>query len=442
MRKSSPPFRKKARIPGSGALAAPKRPTSDDPASRQASALMTAQEAVQHLGIKPATLYAYVSRGLLRSVTMRGTRERRYPADEVQHLKRLRYAGRRTNAPPAAFDVLTPVLDSAICLVERGRLYYRGIDASEFADRADLEQTARLLWQIDSPQPFEGSALLGQLRGWLKHFSLTLSPMDRARSVLLELAMRDLGTFDSSPESLARTGGRLVRALATAICGAAPTNAAIHTQLAEAWDVDRRGADLIRRCLILAADHELNPSTYVARCVASTAASPYAAVLAALSALSGPRHGGQTTYVEGLLRELEDSQDIMLVMMQRQQRGEIPGYGAERIPGFGHPLYPNGDPRAANILIALQESRLLRAGSPILNTAQKISDQIGRAPNFDFALAAVSHALKLPRGSGLGIWLVGRTVGWIAHVMEQYASGALIRPRARYIGAPAPEKSL
>src|SRR5215813_2676787 len=151
--------------------------------------LITAREAVRRLGIKPATLYAYVSRGLLRSAGVPESRERRYYAADVERLKRLRRTGRQAAVPRGPFDLLTPVLDSAICLVENGRCYYRGIDAVALADRADLEETARLLWQSESPHPFQPPGPSVPLRKCLKDLTPAMSPIDRARSVLGALAM-------------------------------------------------------------------------------------------------------------------------------------------------------------------------------------------------------------------------------------------------------------
>src|SRR5262249_15343081 len=174
-------------------------------------------------------------------------------------------------------------------------------------------------------------------------------------------------------------------------------------------------------------DHELNTSTYVARCIASTGASPYAALLGALGALSGPKHGGETANVEALLREVLPTGNIEAAVAGRLQRGE-------RIPGFGHPLYPDGDPRATHILVGLKASRYARQSAALLRVGADISELIGRQPNVDFALGCIAVALRLPPGSGLGMFVVGRSVGWIAHVIEQYAIATLIRPRARYIG--------
>src|SRR5262245_55779069 len=102
--------------------------------------LISAREAVRRLGVKPATLYAYVSRGLVRSMASADGREHRYYAADIERLKRTKRKGRRTGAPPRAFDLYAPVLDSSLCLIEGGRLYYRGRDATKLAEHATLEE--------------------------------------------------------------------------------------------------------------------------------------------------------------------------------------------------------------------------------------------------------------------------------------------------------------
>jgi citrate synthase len=387
--------------------------------------LLTARDAARSLAVKPATLYAYVSRGLLRSAPGPQGRERRYYAEDVARLKRLRQSGPR-GTPPKPFDSLAPVLDTRLSLIENGRLYYRGIDACVLAESAGLEDIAGLLWGADAPGHF--TATLGPpLKRLLAAQRLPAAAVDRARAMLIGLAEEDVGALDVSPRAVARTGARLVPALAAAVTGAMPGGAALHQQVAAAWRLDAAGADLVRRCLVLIADHELNASTYVGRCIASTGASPYAALLGALCALSGPRHGGETSGVEALLREALHRGDMRAVIAERLQRGE-------RIPGFGQPLYPDGDPRAVHILAALSASRHARQGEALLRIGGAIAELIGRHPNVDFALGLVAVALGLPPGSGLGMFLVGRSVGWIAHAIEQYATQTLIRPRARYVG--------
>ena len=266
--------------------------------------LISAKEAARRLAVKPATLYAYVSRGLLRSAPGHDSRQRRYFVEDVERLKRMRHAGPRSTQPPAPFDTAMPALDTSISLIEAGRLYYRGTDAMLLAETSDLETTARLLWEQPGVGPFAVGSAAGKLRRMLARARLPSAAMDRARIILAELAAHDVAALDVSPQAVARAGARLVAVLTAAVTGQMPTGLAIHLEFAKAWKLDKASADLVRRCLVLAADHELNASTYVGRCIASTGASPYAVVIGAMGALSGPRHGGETSRVETLLREV------------------------------------------------------------------------------------------------------------------------------------------
>jgi citrate synthase len=190
--------------------------------------------------------------------------------------------------------------------------------------------------------------------------------------------------------------------------------------------LDEARAGILRRCLVLIADHEFNASTFVARCVASTGATPYAVVSAALSALSGRRHGGASARAEALFAEIARGGDPMVVMAGRLARGE-------ELPGFGQFLYPTGDPRAVAILDAIVQA-LPKARTQIESAAAAGTRLTRLHPNVDFALAAAAAGLGLPHNAALALFVIGRTVGWIAHAIEQYESGTLIRPRARYTG--------
>jgi citrate synthase len=183
--------------------------------------------------------------------------------------------------------------------------------------------------------------------------------------------------------------------------------------MASAWDAGPKAADTIRRALVLVADHELNASTYAARVVASTRAPLGACVLAGLAGLTGPLHGGMTDDVRRLVREPEGA------ITTRLARGE-------RIPGFGHPLYPDGDPRA---LALLERIHLKPRWQRIIDTMQAAT---GVLPNVDFALLMLEKRYRLPQGAAFALFAVGRTVGWIAHALEQWSDGGLIRPRAIY----------
>jgi citrate synthase len=385
--------------------------------------LLNARETAARLGIKLETLYAYVSRGLLHSVGVRGSRARYYRVEDVD---RFRLSRGRGDGPEA----LTPIIDSAVCLIEGGHFYYRGIDAVALADTATLEDVAALLWNDDAAaqaalptRPGRGPALSPAAGGTGTAKS---GLIERCQKRLATLAGEDLAALDLTSPGVARTGRRILAELAGCIAAETPPADPVHRRLAQAWQLDEAGADLIRRCLVLLADHELNASTFVARCVASTGATPYAVVAAALAALSGRRHGGASARAEALLRELGREADPMAVMAARLARGED-------LPGLGHPLYPAGDPRAAAMVEALARARP-EEGARAAAIAVAAIELTGQYPNVDFALGAATSALGLPQGSALALFLVGRTVGWLAHAIEQYDSRVLIRPRARYTG--------
>jgi len=386
---------------------------------------LTARQAADRLGVKLDTLYAYVSRGRLGSIMVPGTRERRYRSEDVEALLDTRSG---TRPPPNSDpEALMPVIGSSICLIENGSFYYRGQDAVRLSEQATLEEIARLLWFDEAGSELPDASGPPRSAGAAPASGL----IERCQIRLAQLGDEDLSALDLTRARVARTGWRILRELAAGVAPALPSPEPIHRRLAAAWRSRGAGADLLRRCLVLIADHELNPSTFVARCVASTGATPYAVVAAALSALSGGRHGGETARAEGLFSELLEGDDPMAVMAGRLARGE-------RLPGFGQPLYPEGDPRAVAILAALEQAA--PEAHALAQTTAEIGLRLtGRRPNVDFALAAAAMGLGLPRNAALGLFIIGRTVGWVAHAIEQYESGILIRPRARYLG-PRPEE--
>ncbi|HEU0216321.1 MAG TPA: citrate/2-methylcitrate synthase [Stellaceae bacterium] len=391
--------------------------------------LLSAREAADRLGVKIDTLYAYVSRGLLRSKEVAGSRERHYDAEEVERFREGRGTARASSAPPEA---LMPVIPSAICLIEDHRFYYRGRDALELAETASLEQVAAILWeepeQIAAPHPNPLPARGERVAAAKRRSGEGRGALERCQVRLAELAPADLAALDLSPSGVVRTGRLVVAELTACVTGAPPSLQPIHEQLAALWRLDDAGADLVRRCLVLLADHELNASTFVARCVASTGATPYAVVSGALAALSGRRHGGASARAEALFHELGEAEPAPILAARLARDDDI--------PGLGHPLYLQGDPRALAIIEALKQARP-EAGARAAAAAVAAMELTGKLPNVDFGLGATTTALGLPAGAALAIFLIARSVGWIAHAMEQYQSGVLIRPRARYIGKPA-----
>jgi citrate synthase len=391
---------------------------------------LTSREAARRLGVSAATLYAYVSRGLLRSEATDGQRERRYRADDVTRLKRRRDVGRKAESIAGnALDFGTPVLESALTLIQDNHLYYRGADASQLARTDSLEDVARRLWECDD-KPFAASNLppltTALRRAWLA--AATLGPVDRCLVLLPAASALDHPSWVEDRAAMLETGVRVLRLLTAAITARPLSSAPVHEQLASAWKVSPQHAPLIRAALVLSADHEFNASAFAARVVASTGANVYGAVLAGLAAINGPRHGGLTRRVAGLFNELRDEHDLE-AELARRIRDHV------YIPGFGHQLYPDGDVRAQTLFELLREltpqSAELAFAERLATTAERL---INRKANIDFTTVVIERVLGLPVGSALAMFLLGRTVGWIAHALEQAAHGALIRPRARYTG--------
>ncbi len=391
---------------------------------------LTSREAAKRLGVSAATLYAYVSRGLLRSEATEGLRERRYRADDVTRLKRRRDVGRKAESIASnALDFGTPVLESALTLIEDNHLYYRGADAARLARTDSLEDVARLLWDCDD-KPFAATNLppltTALRRAWMA--AATLGPVDRCLVLLPAASALDHPSWVEDRAAMLETGARVLRLLTAAITARPLSSAPVHEQLAAAWKVLPHHTPLIRAALVLSADHEFNASAFAARVVASTGANLYGAVLAGLAAINGPRHGGLTRRVAGLFDELKRAPDLEAELAARI-RDHI------YIPGFGHQLYPDGDVRAQTLFDLLRE---LAPQSPELAFAERLATSaerlINRKANIDFTTVVVEKVLALPKDAALAMFLLGRTVGWIAHALEQAAHGALIRPRARYTG--------
>lgn len=396
---------------------------------------LTAGEAADALGISRATLYAYVSRGLIRSEETPGkSRAKRYYRADVEALLRRKAARQNPEqAAAAALHFGDPVLPSALTLIEDGRLYYRGHDVLHLAQNRSFEETAALLWTGEF-DPGDYFAPLQAAPPALPPEETELSPIARFQILLPAAAAADLAAFDRSPPAVARRGGRILHLLTAAVTGHPPTGP-LAGSLQLAWRPQRpETAALLNAALILCADHELNVSSFTARSVASAHATPYGVALAGLAALEGARHGGYTGRVEALFREAGAAGFARETVAGRLRRGAA-------LPGFGHRLYPEGDPRAR---LLLERVTAVYPDHPAVHLAgalvEAAGEATGRFPNVDFALVALSRALGRPPGTALALFALGRTAGWIGHAIEQYAREEIIRPRARYVG-PAPVES-
>jgi citrate synthase len=393
-------------------------------------AWLTAVEASRALRVSRATLYAYVSRGFIRSQSTPGsTRERRYARDDVERLRR-RTEERRDPDKAAAHALQwgMPILESAIALIDGSHLYYRGHDAVALSRSRSLAEVASLIWTGTFDTTFPSIAPKRAVRSTRSDGDLSFVP--RAQSMLARESSNDPLAFDLRPDTVALTGWRILHVL-TAAAARPHAAATIDQTLAREWRVTARGVDVLRAALILCADHELNVSAFTARCVASAGSHPYASVIAGLSALEGTKHGGASARVESMLESMRRARHLPTALGDRLRRGEA-------IDGFGHPLYPNGDPRATALMDMLRDRYApSRELAFVLELAREAEAVLREKPNVDFALAAIARVLRLPRGSPLTLFAIGRTIGWIGHAIEQYATGHLIRPRAKYVGVAA-----
>lgn len=368
---------------------------------------LSAEEALERLGTKPQTLYANVSRGRIAArPDPMDTRRSLYREEDVARLVE-RGRGRRPAENVAAESMAfgEPVLETRIATIADGRLLYRGQDATALAETATLGAVARLLWEAVGEVDFAGRAR-------------ALSPgMAAAYRAVAELAATDMPTTGRTRAVLLVDAARTVSFLAGAL--AAPGSDPLHERLARQWGRPQ-AADAIRRALVLLAEHELNASTFAARVTASTGAPLSAAVLAGLAALSGPLHGTASQSMAGLVE-------------RARQEGAEAAVGAElrtggALPCFGHRLYPAGDVRAAALMAAFAVPQVFE---DLAAAGERLT---GEKPNVDFALAALVAAFELPVDAPLQIFALARSVGWIAHALEQVETGVLIRPRARYVG--------
>jgi citrate synthase len=399
---------------------------------------LTSREAAERLGVKPATLYAYVARGILRSELVGPGRARRYSARAVEALVERRRALRDPEGTAQrALYWGPPVLRTSVSHVDGTRLYYRGIDACDLAEHSTFEQVAELLWTGTRPDrlPMWHASHTESLpvfpSCWPSCWPSCSSILPRLLATVPLIGVQDAQRADTSAEHVMHAGRRVVVGLLDGL-GAARGEGPVAARLTTALGAraTRDAVRLVDRALVLSAEHELNASSFAARVAASAGADPYAVATAAMATLTGTRHGGLSARVEALLDEGETPAAIVA----RAARGQA-------IPGFGHPLYPKGDPRVPPLLAAARAlgGARVRKLDALLAVVDAMAKRRRERPTLDVALVAVAHALALPAGSPGAIFAVGRVAGWIAHALEQYASDAIIRPRARYV-QPRPEE--
>lgn len=383
-----------------------------------AGELVTTAEAAARLGVKRETLYAYVSRGLLRRHRSEDGRSSRFDALELDRLARQR-GTRRGPAPRVGMQEL--VVASAVSTIAEGRIRFRGIDVSDLVGKQTFESVAQLLWtgQLPDSAPVWSAPAVTQqvVSSVAARLPPTASPADRMRVGLAAAASADPLRVDVRAEAVLVTAPVVLVALADAL--GQPGDGARDLPLAQratrALAADPRWQEAIDAVLVVLADHELASSTLAARIAASTRADPYQVVLAGLAAVSGPLHGSASGQVQRLLSEAAgpEGPEVALAAWLRH---------SERAPGFGHPLYSDGDPRARLLLPIVR----VAAGEdlPGMDVVDGVLSAMARrapvAPNVDFALGALTFLAGLPPTSGEALFALARSAGWLAHAMEEY----------------------
>ncbi|MCU1397849.1 MAG: binding domain protein excisionase family [Acidimicrobiales bacterium] len=401
---------------------------------------LTTQEAAKRLGVKVETLYAYVSRGLIQRERSADGRSSFYDARAIEDLAR---RGRpRQSSRSTSLNLL---IETRLTSLSPHGVRYRGLPSSDLAVTHTFEEVADWLWlgampDASSAAPWAGERidvpvtrdLVGALRVAAAIASTRLPMADGrdARSVAVS-GRRLIATLT---DSLPRVGGQRVPQLM--LPGTDGDRRAVRDSIAgRLWlrlspQRPQPGMlALLNATLVLLADHELAASTLAVRVAASTWADPTAVVMAGQGALSGPLHGGASVAVRAMLERATEIGAARAV-------AEVVDSG-QRIPGFGHKVYVDADPRAVVLLRLLREvSGRTRVLSVVDEVHDAVRQRIDRAANVDFALASMAMIGGMPADGGEVVMGIARIAGWLAHAIEEYQEAPLrFRPRASYVGA-------
>jgi citrate synthase len=392
-----------------------------------------AASAADRLGVKPATLYAYVSRGILRRARTPDGRRSLFDPAEIEELAR---RGR-----PRRRDGHELVIESRLTVLGDDRPYYRGRDAVRLAATHRFEDVAHWLWTGEEPAttaPWRAHPdAVAAARAAQSGLAAGTLPLERLQVITVALATADPLRLNLDPAAVTAAGRTLIAGMVDAlpgedVPGATTIPERLWTRLtSEEPRPEPVGA--LRSALVLLADHELAASTVAVRVAASVRADPYAAVGAGLGVLGGTLHGGASLGVEALFAEVGSPDRAGRVIGERLRRGD-------RVPGFGGRLYAGGDARARCLL------DIVRAAAPDRDRLRVVEAVLAEArarrlpdPAVDVALAALAYVTGMIQGAGEAVFAVARTAGWLAHVLEEYARDAPLRPRAVYSGPP-PER--
>ncbi|MEV7642570.1 citrate synthase [Streptomyces rubiginosohelvolus] len=398
---------------------------------------LTTRQAAELLGVKPETVYAYVSRGQLSSVRAAGGRGSTFDAEEVRALARR--SGRR-DPSPAGSDL---AFRTGITLIDDDRCYFRGVDATELARHYGYEEVAEWLWtgELRPGARFAAPApTLAAARRAVEALPAHSGSTDRLRVAVTAAAATDPLRFDLSPAAVLDSARGLIPTLVGALPVLGSPAAEGDSLAAELWSrltaepADDPSLAVLDAALALLVDHDLAASTLAARVAASARAHPYAVVSAGLGVLEGPLHGAASGLAHRLLREAVDRGSAVPVVADHLRTGR-------RVPGLGHRIYRGEDPRATVLFELLAE--VSQAAGALAAAREVVATTARHAPlhaNIDLALAVLSVSRGMAPDAGETVFAVSRTAGWIAHALEEYGERPLrIRPSGQYTGPRPPQ---
>lgn len=404
---------------------------------------MSAHEAAAELEISLTTLYAYVSRGAIRSEAVSGSRRvRAYLAEDIQRLKeRKEMRQHPEQVLSKAISWGEPIIDSELTLVRDDRVYYRGRDAVALAESWTIEQVAALLWgftesenvqQVERffaegrPQP-EVLQKMATFRE--KPYLTNLSLLEQFQMALPLLEAEDLRAYHPNQEAALAASVRLIWLFTCFIARVTTPQATLAETLQQAWAPhDVQAAHLLNAAMILNADNELSISAFTARCIASTGATLYGAIYGALAAFQGINSTEKSGQIFRFVRSIDQPQQVKPILVELLKQGEY-------IPGFDHPLFPAGDARTVMLLKLLHTQYPEAPGTRLVETiVAEVEQLLGLYPRILLPYATLALNLNLTDEQVLALFALARCIGCIGHALEQARSPQQIRPRARYTG--------
>ncbi|WP_203645271.1 citrate synthase [Streptomyces sp. SID14478] len=409
-----------------------------EPAAAQQARRLSTRETAELLGVKPETVYAYVSRGQLSSRRGQGRRGSTFDAAEVEALARRNRREGTSSSGPDELSVRT-----RLTLIEQDRYFFRGVDAAQLAADHSYEEVAEWLWTgslrsgAGFTAPAESLAAARQAVCALPEHS---SPVDQLRVAAVAAATVDPLRYDLSEDSVLGAARSLIPTLAAALPLRRSTYRDGEPIARRLWgrlsykEPDEASLRALDLALGLLVDHDLAASTLAVRVAASARAHAYAAVSAGLGVLEGPLHGAASGLAHRMLLDVLDRGSAGHVVADELRAGR-------RVPGLGHRLYKGEDPRATALFAALEE---LPAAQPALAAARDVVATTARHTdlhaNVDLALAAFTASYGMAAEAGETIFAVARTAGWIAHALEEYGERPLrMRPTGHYVGPRPPQ---